>query len=85
VDLGLVRAARADDRFFHQGRRIFPDGDSAAARAEQRDAARLTQLQRRLRVLVDEYFLDRGGIGPVLGEDRLELLGEPGQALWQRG
>ena len=85
VDLRFVRTAGADDRFFHQGRRIFPDGDSAPARAEKRDAARLAQFQGRLRVLVDEYFLDSGGVGAVLGENRLELLGETGQTLRQRG
>jgi hypothetical protein len=37
-----------------------------------------------LRVLVDEDFLDRGRIRPVLGEERLELGGEVGEAFGQR-
>jgi hypothetical protein len=37
-----------------------------------------------LRVLVGEYILDRGRIRPVLGEVRLELGGEVGEAFGQR-
>ena len=70
--------------FLTSARRIFADGDPGARGAHQRDAARLAELERRLRVLVDEHFLDRGGVGPVLGEQRFELVGEPRQALRQR-
>jgi hypothetical protein len=37
-----------------------------------------------LRVLVDEDLLDSRRIGPVLGEERLELVGEVGEAFGQR-
>ena len=67
VDLRLLGAAGADDGFLNERRGIFADRDSRSRRAHQSNAARLTELERRLRVLVDEHFLDRGGVGLMLG------------------
>ena len=64
MDLRLFRAAGADHRLLDQAGGIFADLDPGARRAHQHDAARLAELERRLRVLVDEHFLDRGGVGP---------------------
>ena len=46
----------------------------------QHDAARLGELERRLRVLVDEDFLGRGGVDGVIGEEGFELAREVGEA-----
>lgn len=70
VYLFLAGVADADDRFLDQPRRIFTDRDARACRVQQDDAARLPQLQCRLRVAVDEYLLDPRAIGPV-GEDQV--------------
>ena len=40
--------------------------------------------KRRLRVGVDEHFLDRAGVGLVLGDEGLDLAGELGEALGER-
>ena len=76
VDLRLLRAAGADDRLLDQRRRIFADLDPGARGAHQHHAARLPELQRRLRVLVDEHLFDRGRGGLLLGDQRLELVGK---------
>lgn len=70
VHLRLVCIADADDRLLHQPGGIFADLDAGAGCGEQNDAARLPKFQRRLRVRVDEDFLDRRAIGPV-GEDQI--------------
>ena len=85
VDLRLVGAAGADDRFLDQGRRIFADREAGAGGAHQSDSARVAQLERRLRVLVDEHFLDGSGRGGVLGKQRLELAREVGEPFRERG
>jgi hypothetical protein len=84
VNLRFFRSAGADNGLLDDAWRIFADGDSGARGAHQCDSARLAELERRLRVLVDEDFLDRGRIRPVLGEERLELGGEVGEAFGQR-
>jgi len=85
MDLRLARAASPDHRLLDQRRGILPDRNPGSCRAHQNDAARLAELEGRLRVLVDEYLLDRGRFWPVLGDDRLELLGQPREPLRQRG
>ena len=47
---------------------IFADVDPGAGGDHQHDAAGLAELERRLRVLVDEHFLDRGGLGRMVGD-----------------
>ena len=84
VDLRLFGVAGADDGLLDQPRGIFADLDAGARGDHQHDAARLGELERRLRVLVDEDFLGRGGVGAVVGEERVELRREVGEALGQR-
>ena len=84
VDLRLFGIAVADHRFLDQPRGIFADLEPAARGAQQHDPARLAELEGRLRVLVDEHFLDRGGLGRAVGDQRVELAGEVRQALGQR-
>jgi hypothetical protein len=57
VDLCLVGAPYADNRFLDQSRRIFADGETCPGRAHQDHAAGLPQLQGRLGILIDEHFL----------------------------
>ena len=73
VDLGFLGAASADNGFLDKAGGIFAHLEAGAGRRHQDDAAGLAELQRRLRVLVDEYFLDRGAVGLSVGNQRLEL------------
>jgi len=75
VDLRLLGIADPDYGLLHQPRRIFADVEAGTSRGHDHHPARLPQLQRRLRVLVDEDFLDRGAVGPVVGDQRVELDG----------
>jgi len=84
MDLRLFRAAGPDHGLLDEGRGIFADFDPGAGGAHQRHAARLAELQSRLRVLVDEHFLDRGGGGGVVGDQRFELVGECRKAARKR-
>jgi hypothetical protein len=83
VDLRLFRAARADDGLLDQSRGIFADLDPRSRRAHQGDSSRLAELQRRLRVLVDEHLFDRGSIGAALADQRLKLVGKDRETLRQ--
>ena len=60
ADLRLLGVARADDGLLHQVRRVFGHQHAGLRRHQQCDAARLTELQGRGRVAVDEGRLDRG-------------------------
>ena len=84
VDLRLLGSACADHCLLHQRRSIFADRDSRPRRAHQHHSARLAELQRRLRVLVDEDLFDRRRLGCVLGDERLELAREIGEPLRKR-
>jgi len=83
VDLRLVRSAGADDGFLDQPSGIFADFDTRAGGNHQHDAARLGELEGRLRILVEKDFLRRGRIGGVVGEERLELRGKVRKAARQ--
>ena len=84
VDLGLFRGAGADDGFLDQARGIFAYGDAGARGEHQRDAAGLTELERRLRVLVEEDFLGRGAFRRVVGKEGVEHRREMGEAPGER-
>lgn len=84
VDLHLLGIAVADDSFLHETRGIFANVDIRARGTHQDDTARLTKLQRRLRVLIDEDFLDRGAIGALLGNQQNELVRKRDQAHRER-
>ena len=72
LHLFLRRAAGADDRLLDQPRRIFGDHQPAARAAEQHDPARVRELQRRLRIVVDEHFFDRRACRRMIGDHRGE-------------
>ena len=55
----LLRVAGADDRLLHRVRRVFGDRQSGARRHQHGDAARLSELQRRRGIAIDEGRLDR--------------------------
>ena len=59
LDLLLVGMADADHRLLDEVGGIFGDAQARHRRHHQRDAARLAELQRRLRIAVDEGLLDR--------------------------
>jgi hypothetical protein len=80
VDLRLVGIADAHDRFLDQAGGIFAYLYSRAGGDHENNAAGLAELEGRLRVLVDEHLLDRGGVGRMIGEDRFKLRGEVGEA-----
>ena len=84
VDLHLFGIAVADHRFLDEPGCIFTDCYAGASRNHDDNAARLAELERRLRVLVDEHFLDRGAFGLMLGDQCFELAGEVGEPLGQR-
>jgi len=81
VDLDFLRAAGADDGFLDEARGIFADDDARSGGDHQHDAAGLGELERGLRVLVDENLLRRGGVGRMVGDEGFELGREVRQAL----
>jgi hypothetical protein len=83
MDLRLLRIADTDHGLLHETRRILADLDAGPRRNHQNDSARLAELQCRLRVLVDEDFLDRCRLGPMIGNERFKLGGEVRQSLRQ--
>ena len=84
MDLHLLGIAVADDSLLYETRGIFANVDIRARGAHQDDTARLAEFQRRLRVLVDENFLDRGAIGALLGDQQYELVRKRDEALRER-
>lgn len=59
MDLILAGIANTHDRFLDQPRGIFANLYAGLRRVEQANAPSLSQLQRRLRIGVDEHFLHR--------------------------
>ncbi len=68
--------ADAHHRFLDESRCIFADNHSGTRGVEQHHAARLPELQRRLRIGVDEHLLHRRAFRPVfedqVGQRRIE-------------
>lgn len=60
LDLLLLSVSRAGHRLLDQVRSVFGDAQSEPGGREQNGAARLPELQRRARILVDEGLFDRG-------------------------
>ena len=89
LHLFLRRAAGADDGLLDEARCIFADRQPGACAGEQRDAAGVRQLQRRLRIVVDEHFLDRRArrcmIGDHGGEHGVEMSEPVGQGRFRVG
>ena len=68
----LLGVARADNRLLHEIGRVFGDRQAGARRDQHRDAARLTELERRIRIFVDEGRFDRGLVRRMLLDDAHE-------------
>ena len=83
MDLNLLGRTDSDHGLLDQGGRIFAYVDPCARRYHQGNAAGLAELECRLRVLVDEHFLDRRRVRRMIGKDCLKLRGEVGEPLWQ--
>ena len=66
LDLVLLRAAVADDRALDLGRRVLDDRQARFRRREQRDAARVSELERAPHVARVEDVLDRDAVGPMV-------------------
>jgi hypothetical protein len=85
VDLRLFGAAGANHRLLDQPGGVFADSQARPGGGGEDDAAGLAELQGRLRVLVDEHFLDRGGVRLMFRDQGFKLAGEVGEALGKRG
>jgi hypothetical protein len=83
MNLRLLGIAHAHDRLLDQPRCIFADVEAAPGGNHDHYASGLTELERRLGVLVDEDFLDCSRLGSLLRDDQLELTSEMGQPLGQ--
>ncbi len=68
-NLRLVAVAGADDALLHQIRRVFGDRHAGPRGHHHGNSARLSELERRLGVLVDEGRLDRRLVGAELVEN----------------
>ena len=79
-----LSALRPDHRFLDEPRGIFADLDPGAGGDHQAHPAGLGELERGLRVLVDENLFRRGAVGGSVGEQRLELRREVRQALGEQ-
>ena len=69
LHLVLLGAAVADHRALDFGRRVFGDDEAGLRGGQQRDAARVPELQRAAGVDGVEQRFDGDGVGPALGED----------------
>ena len=76
MDLRLLRSAGANDCLLDESGGIFADLDPGARCAHQYHTARLAKLERGLRVLVDEHFLDSGGGRQLVVEQAVKLIGQ---------
>ena len=68
-DLRLAGAAAADDGLFHGTGRVFVNRQIRANRRRDGDAARMAQLQRRLRIAGEKHFFD-GELARRMGTDQ---------------
>lgn len=84
MHLILAGIANADDRFLDQPRGIFANLYARFRSIEQANAPRLSQLQRRLRIGVDEHFLHRRRTWAILknkiGQRRIKRQQARGQS-----
>ena len=84
ADLRLLGVAGADDGLLHQVGRVFGDDHARLRRHQQRDAARLPELQGRGRVAVDEGRLDGRLVGAELIDDARQPVVDRDQPLGER-
>ena len=83
VDLRLGGMSHAHHGLFHRIGRVFSDHQPGLRRHQKGYSARLTQLQRGHRVLVDEGMLHRRGIGGIAAHHFGQLRMERDQPLRQ--
>ena len=81
LHLPLVRAAVSHDGALHFGRRVFEHLASRLDRGQNRDAARVTELERASGVGRVEQILDDDAIGATLGETGGKLAMDSGEAV----
>ena len=72
LHLMLLRAAVADDGAFDHGGSVLDDGDAGFSGGQERDAARLTELQRAAHVAVVKDVFDGDAIGLMTRDERLQ-------------
>jgi hypothetical protein len=84
MDLRLFGCPSSNDGLLHEPRGIFTDRNSGSRSTHQNDAARVSELQRRLRVLVDEDLFGSCSIGSLFGDQELELFGKGCKSVGQR-
>src|SRR5688572_29682627 len=80
LHLTLLRAAVADDGAFHFGGCVLDDRAAGLDSREQRNAARVPQLERAARVDRVKHALDGDAVGPRLRVQRNELAVDTGKA-----
>src|SRR3546814_20622407 len=84
----FFRATGAHHRLLHEPRRIFADHHAGPGRRQQDNSSRLSQLERRLRVGVDEHFFNGSPIRTVLQqhiERTSDVLGKSGSVRGELG
>jgi len=84
VDLGFLGRPGADHGFLDQPRRVFADMQPSAGGGQHHHAARLPQLERRLRIGIDEYFLHRRTVWAMAGKNVSQLIVKRHQPFGQR-
>ena len=72
LHLVLLCTAVADDRALDRCGRVGHDRHAGFRGGEQRDAARLAELERTAHVAGVKYVLDRDAVGPMLHDERLQ-------------
>jgi len=83
MDLRFFCTARADYRLLDQPRRILADLEPMARSSKQNDAAGLAQLERGLRVHIDEYLLHSRRFRMMRRKQRIKRVVQGSEASWQ--
>src|SRR5215212_10104138 len=84
LDLPLLGVPGADDRLLDEVGGIFRHRKPGERRDQERDAAGMAELQRRLRIAVDESLLDGDLVRGKVGDDCGKAVMELAQALGER-
>lgn len=85
VDLFFVGASGTYDRAFDHGRGIFTHGDASSGSQEHGHAAGVSEDHCCLCITVEERLFDGHGSWAVFLNDLFDLVGDGGQAQWERG
>lgn len=84
-DLTFLRLTVAGQGTFDLGRGMLAHEHAAPLEAQEHDTARVAQLGRTLRILVEEDAFDRSDLRLVLGDDLVQAKRDLEQAYGQRG